>query len=62
MAIPVAFEKFETTKKDGGKALVDMNNPKHVVDYKGEKVYYCCDGCKVKFDKEPEKYMKKEKV
>lgn len=73
MAVPVAFEQFETTKEDGGKAPVyyinpvcgvpvDMNNPKHVVDYKGEKVYFCCDGCKVKFDAEPDKYMKKEKV
>jgi xanthine dehydrogenase accessory factor len=38
---------------------IDMNNPKHIVDYKGEKVYFCCDGCKIKFDAEPEKYMRK---
>jgi xanthine dehydrogenase accessory factor len=37
---------------------VDMNNPKHIVEYKEEKVYFCCDGCKVKFDKDPEKYIK----
>lgn len=37
---------------------VDMNSPKHVVEYEGEKVYFCCDGCKVKFDKEPAKYIK----
>jgi xanthine dehydrogenase accessory factor len=36
---------------------VDKTAPKHVVDYKGELVYFCCDGCKVKFDAEPEKYM-----
>jgi xanthine dehydrogenase accessory factor len=36
---------------------VDMNNPKHVVEYNGEKVYFCCDGCKVKFDKDPAKYI-----
>lgn len=30
---------------------------KHMVEYKNEKVYFCCDGCKVSFDKEPEKYM-----
>jgi xanthine dehydrogenase accessory factor len=69
-AAPLAFEKFEEIKADGGKAPqyyinpvcgvpVDMNNPKHVVEYKGEKVYFCCDGCKVKFDAEPEKYMMK---
>jgi xanthine dehydrogenase accessory factor len=38
---------------------VDRNSPKHIVDYKGEKIYFCCDGCKVKFDAEPEKYMMK---
>ena len=37
---------------------VDMNNPKHVIVYKEEKVYFCCDGCKVKFEKDPEKYIK----
>jgi xanthine dehydrogenase accessory factor len=36
---------------------VDMNNPKHIIEYKGEKVYFCCDGCKVKFEKDPEKYI-----
>jgi xanthine dehydrogenase accessory factor len=67
---PAVFEKFESTKEDGGKAPVyyinpvcgvpvDMNNPKHVVEYKNEKIYFCCDGCKVKFDAEPEKYMVK---
>ncbi len=38
--------------------LVDMNNPKHVVEYNNEKVYFCCDGCKLQFDAAPEKYMK----
>jgi xanthine dehydrogenase accessory factor len=36
---------------------VDMNNPKHVVEFNNEKVYFCCDGCKVKFDADPRKYM-----
>jgi xanthine dehydrogenase accessory factor len=67
--LPAVFEKFESVKEDGGKAPeyyinpvcgvpVDKNNPKHVVEYKNEKIYFCCDGCKVKFDAEPEKYMK----
>jgi len=66
---PTTFEKYESTKEDGGASPVyyinpvcgvpvDMNNPKHVVEYKGEKIYFCCDGCKVKFDAEPDKYMK----
>ncbi|MBO0934111.1 XdhC family protein [Fibrella aquatilis] len=37
---------------------VDKTAPKHVVAYKGEAVYFCCDGCKVKFDANPAKYMK----
>lgn len=38
---------------------VDKNSPKHIIEYKGEKVYFCCDGCKVKFEAEPAKYMSK---
>jgi YHS domain-containing protein len=26
-------------------------------EYKGKKVYFCCAGCKEKFDAEPEKYI-----
>ncbi|NHF59888.1 YHS domain-containing protein [Flavobacteriaceae bacterium TP-CH-4] len=37
---------------------VSKSNPKHVLEYKGEKVYFCCDGCKVSFEKDPEAYMK----
>ncbi|GAA4408478.1 XdhC family protein [Nibrella viscosa] len=36
---------------------VDKTAPKHIVTYKGENVYFCCDGCKVKFEAEPEKYL-----
>lgn len=36
---------------------VSKKNPKHIVDYQGEQVYFCCDGCKVSFEKEPAKYM-----
>jgi len=36
---------------------VSKSTAKHVLDYKDEKVYFCCDGCKVSFEKEPEKYM-----
>lgn len=37
---------------------VDMNNPRHVIMYGEEKVYFCCDGCKIKFEKDPDKYIK----
>ena len=28
-------------------------------EYEGKKVYFCCAGCKEKFEKEPEKYIAK---
>ncbi len=28
-------------------------------EYNGKKVYFCCAGCKEKFEKEPEKYIAK---
>jgi YHS domain-containing protein len=27
-------------------------------EYKGETYYFCAQGCKVAFDKDPEKYLK----
>ncbi|MGZ8559822.1 MAG: XdhC family protein [Chitinophagaceae bacterium] len=38
---------------------VDRNSPKYIIEYNGEKVYFCCDGCKVKFEAEPSRYMNK---
>lgn len=29
------------------------------VDYKGQRIYFCCPGCDAEFKKDPEKYMKK---
>jgi YHS domain-containing protein len=29
------------------------------IDYKGERIYFCCKGCDKDFLKEPEKYLKK---
>ncbi len=29
------------------------------VDYKGQRVYFCCPGCESEFSKEPEKYIQK---
>jgi uncharacterized pyridoxamine 5'-phosphate oxidase family protein len=28
-----------------------MNNPRHIIEHKEEKVYFCCDGCKEKFER-----------
>jgi len=40
---------------------VSKKNPKHIVEYAGEKVYFCCDGCKVSFEKNPSQYLSKSK-
>lgn len=37
---------------------VSKTNPKHIIEYQGEKVYFCCDGCKVSFEKDPGKYVR----
>ena len=36
---------------------VQKSTAKHVLEYNGDKVYFCCDGCKLSFEQEPEKYM-----
>ena len=36
---------------------VSKKSPKHIVSYKGENVYFCCDGCKVSFEKNPTQYI-----
>jgi YHS domain-containing protein len=36
----------------GGKINEDV-----YVDYKGQRVYFCCAGCIKKFNKNPEKYL-----
>ena len=34
-------------------------NPNLFVEYKGKKVYFCCNGCQEKFLADPEKYISK---
>ncbi len=36
---------------------IKKSTAKHVLEHAGEKVYFCCDGCKVSFEKEPTKYI-----
>ncbi|MCB0578806.1 MAG: XdhC family protein [Phaeodactylibacter sp.] len=38
---------------------VEKATARHVVEYEGMNYYFCCDGCKVSFEKEPEKYALK---
>ena len=39
------------------KLPVQKSTAKYVLDYQGEKVYFCCGGCKESFEAQPEKYM-----
>jgi xanthine dehydrogenase accessory factor len=36
---------------------VDPASAKHVVEYAGQRVYFCCDGCKAEFERAPERYL-----
>jgi len=38
---------------------VDENKTQHQSTYKGEKFYFCSEGCKKAFEQAPEKYVKK---
>ncbi|KAK3604975.1 hypothetical protein CHS0354_000639 [Potamilus streckersoni] len=37
---------------------IDKKNAKHILEYKNEKVYFCCDGCKIKFESNPALFIK----
>jgi xanthine dehydrogenase accessory factor len=39
---------------------IQKSTAKHVIPYKGKDYFFCCDGCKVSFEKDPEKYALKE--
>ena len=41
------------------KMQIDSEKAAATSDYQGEKIYFCAPGRKVKFDKEPEKYLGK---
>ena len=45
---PIMGTKIPNVAKAAGKSV-----------YKGKTYYFCCDGCKPKFDKNPEKYIHK---
>jgi xanthine dehydrogenase accessory factor len=36
---------------------VEIATAKHVVEYGGQKVYFCCDCCKTEFERAPERYL-----
>ncbi len=39
--------------------VIDKEKAKGSTMYNGKSFYFCCDGCKVKFEKEPAKYAGK---
>ena len=56
---------FSSPQKEGAKATCPVMGDEFViakdtvhVEYKGKHVYFCCPGCKAKFEKDPEKYLK----
>lgn len=62
-------EKYLQTAVPQGEAIdpicgmsVDIATAKHMSEYKGELFYFCCGGCKTKFEQEPEKYVCAEEV
>ena len=38
----------------------DEKTAKATSEYKGKTYYFCAKGCKIAFDKDPEKYLKEE--
>ena len=38
---------------------VDENNAKATSEYNGQKVYFCSEQCKTKFDNNPQQYTRK---
>lgn len=53
----------ETAEKPAFKAACPVSgkpaSKEHAVDYKGGKVYFCCDGCPAAFEKTPAKFSAK---
>jgi YHS domain-containing protein len=52
----------EKAKDPVCKMMVDPESAAAMSEYKGKKYYFCSRGCKVAFDKDPEKYIGGEKV
>lgn len=40
---------------------VSRANSKHIIEHEGEKVFFCCDGCKNSFEKNPSQYISNKK-
>jgi len=40
------------------KMTIDSEKAAVTSQHKGQTLYFCCKGCKAKFDQEPEKYLR----
>ena len=54
-----ALQTPDTAKDPVCGMNVKIATAKYTSDYKGTKYYFCSEGCKTSFDKEPEKYLAK---
>ncbi len=54
---PIARSK-EMVKDPVCNMTCNENTTRHTSTYKGKTYYFCAYGCKVAFDKDPEKYLK----
>jgi YHS domain-containing protein len=55
----LAAQTPDTAKDPVCGMSVKISTAKYISDYKGAKYYFCSEGCKTSFDKEPEKYLAK---
>jgi len=60
-----AEKVFTAPQKEGVKAVCPVMGSEFTIgkdtlhsEYKGKHVYFCCPGCKAKFDKNPKEYLK----
>ena len=66
-AVPTAKQAAEDTASQVVQAVEQTEcpvmggaiNKALFTEYKGKKVYFCCDGCKEKFEEAPEQYIAK---
>ncbi len=53
-----ATETAQVAEQTTCPVLAQPINKSIFVEYKGKKVYFCCEDCKATFAKDPEKYVK----
>lgn len=51
----IVFDNIQTFCPVSGKELKEKEV---FTDYNGRQIYFCCEGCIAKFNKEPQKYLK----